>query len=384
MDQEKEHITFEQMFKGDLKPEKKDKPINKKGYIYAILFYALVMYVISTVLVLVMVEIPSFVNEMVEEERVIYEVANEVGGLAVIPSRTWNDYREAYKHAITVIGLYEDYVVIIHPSNLSNAEATLFSTVGGTDAIAFDPLKLVEMIKFNPSITSWDGGDDLILIQSLALPEPVIFGAPAYVISGPQRFLSTDASALLNFIIYLIMIPGIIYFMKSDLEIDWMEVKAKGKDIILPIIIGYGLVWVGNIASNIISTYLSELLSLDIGEAVNQQAIIGAVQSNLGMLMIISAVFIGPVIEELIFRKALFGLIKKDSIALFVSTLIFGLIHVVGEASLAEALINGVSYFVMGFVFGYIYLKNDRNIWVPTIVHIINNGISILFILLLF
>ncbi len=65
------------------------------------------------------------------------------------------------------------------------------------------------------------------------------------------------------------------------------------------------------------------------------------------------------------------------------STVVFGLIHVVGEASLAEALVNGVAYFVMGFVFGFIYLKSDRNIVIPTIVHIINNGVSILLILIL-
>ncbi|HOI86088.1 MAG TPA: type II CAAX endopeptidase family protein [Acholeplasmataceae bacterium] len=384
MDQEKEHITFEELFKGDIKPKKIEKPDNKKGYIYAILFYALIMYVISTVLVLVMIEIPSFVQEITEEERVVYEVANDIGALAIIPQDTWNDYRDDYRGYVEVIGLYEDYVVLVNSANDINVNETLFSNVEMSEVRVFDPLKLVEMIKLNPSITSWQSGDELTLIQSATLPEPVIFGAEATVLIGSDRFITTDASALLNFIIYLLMIPGIIYFMKTDLSIDWIEIKAKGKEIIIPILIGYGLVWAGNIASSFLSTYLSELLALDIGEAVNQQAIIGAVQSNFGILMVISAVFIGPVIEELVFRKALFGLIKKDSIALIVSTLIFGLIHVVGEASIAEAIVNGVSYFVMGFVFGYIYLKNERNIWVPTIVHIINNGISILFILLLF
>jgi len=384
MDQEKEHITFEELFKGDIKPKKIEKPDNKKGYIYAILFYALIMYVISTVLVLVMIEIPSFVQEITEEERVVYEVANDIGALAIIPQDTWNDYRDDYRGYVEVIGLYEDYVVLVNSANDINVNETLFSNVEMSEVRVFDPLKLVEMIRLNPSITSWQSGDELTLIQSATLPEPVIFGAEATVLIGSDRFITTDASALLNFIIYLLMIPGIIYFMKTDLSIDWIEIKAKGKEIIIPILIGYGLVWAGNIASSFLSTYLSELLALDIGEAVNQQAIIGAVQSNFGILMVISAVFIGPVIEELVFRKALFGLIKKDSIALIVSTLIFGLIHVVGEASIAEAIVNGVSYFVMGFVFGYIYLKNERNIWVPTIVHIINNGISILFILLLF
>jgi membrane protease YdiL (CAAX protease family) len=169
--------------------------------------------------------------------------------------------------------------------------------------------------------------------------------------------------------------------MKKDLVYDLKELKAQKFEVILPIIIGYAYVWVGNIVSSVLSTYLSGLFGMQVSEAANQEAIISAVSSDLGILMIISAVFIGPVIEELVFRKALFGLIKKDSVALFVSTLNFGLIHVVTEQSIAAALINGSSYFVMGFVFGYIYIKANRNVMIPTIVHIINNAVSILVIL---
>jgi hypothetical protein len=172
--------------------------------------------------------------------------------------------------------------------------------------------------------------------------------------------------------------------MKSDLSYDFTEFKSKKTEVIIPIIVGYAYVWVGNIVASYLSTYLSNLLGIQMGEAANQQAIISATGSSLGILMVISAVFIGPVIEELVFRKALFGLIKKDSIALLVSTLVFGLIHVVSEPSITEALINGSSYFIMGFVFGYIYIKSDRNIMIPIVVHIINNAVSILFIFLLF
>ena len=90
----------------------------------------------------------------------------------------------------------------------------------------------------------------------------------------------------------------------------------------------------------------------------------------------------GLVVEELIFRKAIFGLIKSNGMALFVSTFVFGIIHLVGEASIQEALVNGISYFVMGFIFGYIYIKNNRNIMIPIAVHILSNLVSVLFILL--
>ena len=119
------------------------------------------------------------------------------------------------------------------------------------------------------------------------------------------------------------------------------------------------------------------------GEAANQQAVISAVTSSTGILMIVSAVIIGPIIEELVFRKAVFGLISNNTVALIVSTLVFGFIHVMSEASVTEAIINGSSYFVMGFVFSFIYLKSDRNIMIPIAVHILNNAISILLIFVL-
>jgi len=223
----------------------------------------------------------------------------------------------------------------------------------------------------------------MVLYRGDLLPEASIFRVDDPSIQGPQTMLTADASSLLNFLIYLIMIPGIIYFMKHDILFDYKEAKAKGKDLIIPVILGYAYVWAGNLISNALSTFIASSYNLNVSESVNQRAIISAVTSSTGILMIISAVFIGPIIEELVFRKALFGLIKNNTVALLVSTVVFGLIHVVGEASLAEALVNGVAYFVMGFVFGFIYLKSDRNIIVPTIVHILNNGVSILFILIL-
>ncbi|PKK93747.1 MAG: hypothetical protein CVV61_03015, partial [Tenericutes bacterium HGW-Tenericutes-6] len=154
------------------------------------------------------------------------------------------------------------------------------------------------------------------------------------------------------------------------------------KASVLPsILLGYVYIILGNVIANFISTQLARQFDITQGDSLNQQVIVEALRSNGIVLIFISAVIIGPVVEELIFRKAIFGLISNDKVALAVSTFIFGAIHLLGEASILEALVNGVAYFVMGFVFGYIYLKNNRNIMVPIIVHVLSNLISVIGIL---
>lgn len=383
MNEEKEIISFEDLYRGKKERSSHNKkPENKHGYIYALLVYGIIMYVLATVFVLIMLEIPSLSEKISESELLINQIASDPNSLALVSSDTWDLYREDYKEYVTTIGFYEDYLVIVNTSNPS-VEETMFTTLPDGVTSVFDPIKLKLAIQENPIITTWNNSNAIHLYQAKSLSVPSVFAAEHTLIDGEKHVITDNASSLLNFIVYILLIPGIIYFMKSDLVYDYKEFREQKKEVIIPIIIGYAYVWIGNIVSTVLSSYFSGLFDLQISEAANQQAIISAVSSSLGILMVISAVFIGPVIEELIFRKALFGLIKNDRLALLASTLIFGLIHVVGERSFAEALINGSSYFIMGFVFGYIYIKANRNIMIPTLVHIINNAVSIFFIFML-
>ncbi|HAX02992.1 MAG: hypothetical protein A2Y45_06125 [Tenericutes bacterium GWC2_34_14] len=379
MNEEKQIITFEEIFKSKKEPEKKEPPTNKRGYTYTLLYYAIVMYIIASIIVIVFASLPNFTKTYSEEELLIESIAQDYYGLATIPESLWQTVSTSeYNTEVANVGNYEGFIIIVNAYNDVYRE-----TFYVTDEFGFEVFNVALFEQATKVTRTWDDGSTIVLYRGDLLPEASIFRVDDPVIRGPQTMLTPDASSILNFLIYLIMIPGIIYFMKRDIVFDYNEAKSKGKELIIPIILGYAYVWAGNLISNALSTYIASSYNLNVAESVNQRAIISAVTSSTGILMIISAVFIGPIIEELVFRKALFGLIKNNTVALLVSTVVFGLIHVVGEASLAEALVNGVAYFVMGFVFGFIYLKSDRNIVIPTIVHIINNGVSILLILIL-
>lgn len=382
MDQEKEIITFEELYKGEKKQSSKRPPEdNKRGYTYSLLFYALVMYVVASILVFVMIEIPNFTKTWSEEELVIDAVASDQGGFALVSQPVWVEYHNDYKDYVKNVGSFEGYSILINKANEDYADLLL--DIDYPDFETIDPDKIILIITSDTTVTQWTDDLEISVYQGKSLSKPVQFTIDANIIEGPVRTMTGEASSILNFVIYIIMIPGIIYFMKSDLIYDFNETKDKKREIIVPIIIGYAYVWVGNIVSTLLSQTLSAAFGLRITEAANQKAIISAVTSSTGFLMIISAVIIGPVIEELIFRKAIFGLIKSNTVALIVSTLVFGLIHVISEASIQAAIVNGISYFVMGFVFSYIYLKAERNVMIPIVVHIINNAVSIFLILLI-
>lgn len=95
---------------------------------------------------------------------------------------------------------------------------------------------------------------------------------------------------------------------------------------------------------------------------------------NLGVLTMLIAATIGPVAEEVIFR----GMIQKGLMrnytsifAIVFSSVIFGVIHMIP--------IQVVSAMIMGLVLAWIYYKT-KSLWIPIIVHVINNSIAFLFI----
>lgn len=88
------------------------------------------------------------------------------------------------------------------------------------------------------------------------------------------------------------------------------------------------------------------------------------------LILVIYAVFLGPVCEELTFRGLTFGYARRSMgfwAANFVQALLFGMFHM--------NMLQGVMAFLLGLAFGYIYEKT-QNLTVTMLVHILFNSIS--------
>lgn len=90
------------------------------------------------------------------------------------------------------------------------------------------------------------------------------------------------------------------------------------------------------------------------------------------MLQVIGCVIAAPLVEEIVFRGAIFGGLRRKKSFVFsavVSSLIFGVLHGFGL------------YTLIGFAAGLLLCaayEAAKNMLVPMLIHIANNGIALL------
>ncbi|MBD8038767.1 CPBP family intramembrane metalloprotease [Solibacillus sp. A46] len=126
-------------------------------------------------------------------------------------------------------------------------------------------------------------------------------------------------------------------------------------------IIGFFLVFLGQT----IGAYIELALGIDMGSE-NTEAIMNV--TKIAPIMIVATVFLGPVLEELVFRRVIFGSIIQNYnfwIASIISAIIFAAIHM----DFTHILL----YTICGMIFSFLYYKTKR-LLTPIIAHILLNG----------
>lgn len=381
MANENEILEFEDLLKEAHQHKKKNQPEPNRSanYFTALFVYVLLMFVLGSVIFTIFMGIDSYRETYSENDLLIRAVSADSSGIAILEQESIDLLLPTYEERIIQIGDYQGYTVFVSTTNTHYQELLLIEIDG---ILVLNESNFLNIFSENQTLSSWTESGPMIHIyagQDQLLPS--FFGAPYEPIDGPITTLSDFASALANFLIYLAMLPPILFLLKKDLSDDFESFKSRKKEWFIIITVGYLYLILGNILSNFISNFLSDALNVPISESLNQLTIIAALQSDGTILMMISAILFGPIIEELIFRKAIFGIFQKNTTGLIVSSVIFGTIHLVSEPSIASALVNGSAYFVMGIVFGLIYIKNDKNVLAPMVVHILSNLIAVLGIL---
>ena len=131
--------------------------------------------------------------------------------------------------------------------------------------------------------------------------------------------------------------------------------------------------------SYIVQTIAQALVSRTFGVQTSiNQTLFTTLLDQSPILMGVSTAILGPTIEELIFRYSIFRCIKNKKVALIVSSLCFGLLHI--SLNPADLFFIPV-YCGMGYLMGKIYLETD-DLRYSTIIHILNNSFEVLISLL--
>lgn len=159
----------------------------------------------------------------------------------------------------------------------------------------------------------------------------------------------------------------ILYFLRNERHADNHfrgEPSSIGASIGWSIIGFFLAILVQGVAANI----EVNIFGVDPGSE-NTQRIVSIIEL-FPLVMVVTSI-IGPILEEIIFRKILFGVLYTRTnffIAALISSLIFSLLH--GEPQ------HVLLYGSMGFTFAFLYVKTKR-ILVPIFAHVSMNTIVV-------
>ena len=219
------------------------------------------------------------------------------------------------------------------------------------------------------------------------------------IIVGDRLFLSIS-NTLTYITCIACLVPFCFNILKSDIN-DFIKKPIKSITIVLMFFL---LFWVIDdlyyqyIQPFIIKTLVNlNVFSIDLIKdyqtSANQSGIEDLLKEFTPAVITIPAiVLIGPITEEIIFRKSLFKLLDKVPciLKILISSVAFTLIHImipiatiliqllikdptVSSAHLLLELIYSVGYFIPGILLGTFYIFTGHNVTSTTIVHILYN-----------
>lgn len=169
-----------------------------------------------------------------------------------------------------------------------------------------------------------------------------------------------------------LILAVIIYVYKKELSTMFKDYKANFKEYMNKYFKYWILILILMLVSNMVITQFT------VSETSNNQEIIIDTLKSAPLYIIITTIFIAPLLEETIFRFCIRKIIPKfDILYIIVSGILFGSLHVILTFNDITDLLFIIPYSIPGIIFAYLYSKT-KNIFVPTSIHFIHNGVLIL------
>ena len=184
------------------------------------------------------------------------------------------------------------------------------------------------------------------------------------------RFMPDISTAAFNLIYYAIGISYMLLFELKFLRRDFDPLCDRFLACIMEILACYGIMLILNLLVN-------SLLSLFPPDNPNNAAVIDMAGVDLGSVSAM-AIFLAPIVEELLFRAGIFGLLRRRNrvLAYLVSILAFSLYHVWSYAILDwRELLYLVQYIPATYVLCRCY-ERTNTIWGSIFLHMMINGLS--------
>ncbi|MFC7063230.1 CPBP family intramembrane glutamic endopeptidase [Halobacillus seohaensis] len=191
-----------------------------------------------------------------------------------------------------------------------------------------------------------------------------LVGVPLLYVFGLSE---SDAIAIWSIISFSIATIVILRLLKPDMkQAQTRGDRSSAGKIALWSVLG---VFMALFAQGIAAVIETELLGIPAGSENTMDLMNIAREAPLFILL---PVVFAPIMEEIIFRKVIFGTIHKKTnffLAVLISALIFGAFHF--------DFIHMLVYFSMGIVFAFLYVKT-KSIITPIVAHMAMNSFVVL------
>ena len=187
--------------------------------------------------------------------------------------------------------------------------------------------------------------------------------------------ISYTSKIIINFIgniLYLIIIIAIyIKTLKKDFKNYFKNFLDNFEQSFKYYLVGLIVMLISNIIIVIITKG---------NIAGNEQAVRNLI-SHAPLYMIFSVSIFAPITEELIFRKSIRDIINNKYAYILISGILFGFMHIVGNATTPLEYLYTISYSSLGITFAYTYYKTN-NIFSSIMLHCMHNSVAIILYLI--
>ena len=196
-----------------------------------------------------------------------------------------------------------------------------------------------------------------------------------YTILFIARGLQFIGQKWMTYPVYSLLFTLGLLAYREELQEQFSLILPKKKEFLKTISLYMVLIFLLTIASNLLSGSLKQSLGLPL-QGQNDARIQAALLENPYLFLLVGC-FIGPVVEELFFRRFFLGtFLAKFSnwLGVVLTTFLFATLHMYSWA-LSEW-VTAISYIAGGLLLSILYLRKDKNIWYPIALHCCNNIIA--------
>lgn len=211
----------------------------------------------------------------------------------------------------------------------------------------------------------------LVLIFLLFYFGQLIEYIPIILFRMDINSISYSTNILLSLFSNLCILIILLLIYRKSLKKDFISLKRSPMKMLDTSFKYYFLGLIGMVITNLLLTFIFK------GGGSSNEKIVQEMIDNMPYLMILNAGIVGPIIEELVFRKPYLEAFKNKYMCIIFSGIIFGLLHVITTADSFIGYMYFLPYAFLGFGFACMDYKQD-NIFPSIIMHMFHNTLLVL------